>query len=232
MKHLILILLSILFISCAKTESEFVQTSGIHTQFEVIKDADGDIECRATFQVGDGVGGTYLDLTGDDEVYCNGVKLRRSNLFGIVDYRANISANRNNSYHFKFKRDGESYESITELPADVTFISPNPYERVKKDEPLSVEWFRDMNNEAAITVQHYQVLSNDKNQQQKSSHYTKYQRPEVGYITFDNVLDFQGTGQVDGQVTITRTRKGRQAPGLNGVVRGKVIDKNSFYFVD
>jgi hypothetical protein len=232
MRHLTLIFISLLFISCAKTESENVQTSGIHSQFEVVKDADGDIECKATFQVGDGLGGTYLDLTGDDEVFCNGVRLRRNNIFGVVEYRAHVQRKDNNLYHFKFKRQGESYESIAELPGDVQFISPAPYERLRKDQPVDVQWYRNFDNEAAITVQHYQVLSYDSKQQKKSSSYTKYQRPEVGYITFDNVLDFEGTGQVDGRVTITRTRKGRQAPGLNGTTRGKVIDNNPFYFVD
>jgi len=123
-------------------DSENIATAGIYVEYEVVEQGLAtEATARATFWVGDDPGGTYLELTGGDEIEVDGVEL--------VDqggnpkrYEAQVPVKgAGELYEFVFTRPDEGpYSSLVSTRPQVDLTAPDGETYSREDDSFDVEW--------------------------------------------------------------------------------------------
>lgn len=204
----------------------------MYITFEVTQNSENNILCRAVFKAGDGgIGGTYLELTGDDEIFCNNIPLQKFELAGIVEYKANVGESSSNNYDFQFNREGESYTSHATIPPRPIISSPEQGVQLQKTEIVSILWDYHPGTNVDITLSYAQDYHNENGSHHKSGGIHRYQTPETGSQNISPTFEF-AAGDAYGEVQIKRYQTGSHDPSLNGRTEGSSITKTSFTFID
>lgn len=229
MRILLLILSMVFLAACSKTESENVKTAGLYVSFHVEMDEYQTLHCFATFQVG-GSTGTYLELTGGDDVECNGVSMHKSDVLGMVTYSTNVPANANNTYSIRFTRPGEpDYVAVTYLPADFSITAPVAESTINKTQSFEARWSASTNSKDNMNVD---VSANTGG----TSYYSSLtDSPEHGLLRFDPIITdivAPPPGTWTSKITYTRYRYFSTPSGLDGSTRASRKKQNLIYFVD
>jgi hypothetical protein len=136
---------------CTSTHSDNVKTQGMSASFVISgEDADQQVTARATFQVGS----TYVDLVGDDEVSCDGVKLGRdASILGSISYTALVPRKApSGQYVFELSRDDGDYESYGTAPALVHMTAPAEGTTVALSHPTTVKWAAAKNGSLTLSA--------------------------------------------------------------------------------
>lgn len=151
-RTLILTSLAVLALAgCTSTHSDNVKTQGMSASFVVLgQDADQQVRARATFQVGS----TYIDLVGNDEVSCDGVKLARdASIVGSVLYSALVPRKApSEKYVFELKRNDGDYKSYGTAPALVQMTAPAEGTALKLSQPTTVQWTAARNGSLTLSA--------------------------------------------------------------------------------
>lgn len=139
---LVLLILLITFTGCSSTTSDNIKTSGMYALFTIeAKYGKESVDARASLQVG-GITGSYIELIGDDAIYCDDVKLSiRKPGIGIIDYVGTLPSKKaGEKYVFKFKRkDEEHIIEVTQLQV-VNIKRPVQSEIFKIGQDITVQW--------------------------------------------------------------------------------------------
>lgn len=209
-----LFLISSLFLfSCAKTNSDNIKTSGIRATFSVVGNNQNSVTCTASFQVGEGVGGTYLDLDANDSITCNGNSMSKTD-FVTVSYSATVPYQVGGTYTLVFTRAGEgSYTSTVTLPEAISNYSPNTAQTLQKGSPLNISW-TPSSNATDDSFSAYLSLSG-------VSELLTDSPPEQGALGFgsaETTPSPSNTGNITGTLEYSRSRTGTMATGLSGSI--------------
>ena len=125
---------------CQSTNSENVKTPGMAATFRATDDTIGTVAAHAQLKIGS----TYIDLSGGDAIFCDNVKLGKSEgAFNEIDYEATIARLApGQSYVFEFRRPAtsESHLSYVIAPDPVVIAAPGNGSIVSSKAPLSVAW--------------------------------------------------------------------------------------------
>lgn len=217
--------LALFSVACSKTTSDNVKTSGVYATYTVQAHGSDRVDCSVRFQVGGGTG-TSLELTGSDQVTCEGQPMTKSEAFGIVTYSASLPYIPNYNYRVEFTRPQEPvYTAQVSLPEPILNVSPSAPVTLKKGTPLTVTWTPSLDPQAEMTA-YLQYATGE------STHgrYRSDSAPENGVLEFNgeatsltpNVL-----GNWSGTLRITRRRQGQMPMGLAGAISGeqsRVVD--------
>ena len=138
-----LIILVILVSSgCSSTTSDNVKTSGIYAIFTIQNKYGQDIvTAKASLQVG-GITGSYIELVGDDELYCDDKKLSTSKPgLGIIEYVAQLPKKKpGEKYVFKFKRKDEEHTIEVVQLKDLHITEPAQSQSFKISQDIKIKW--------------------------------------------------------------------------------------------
>lgn len=201
-------------ISCSKTNSDNVKTSGIHATLSVEGNNQNSVTCKATLQVG-GSTGTYLDLTSGDTITCNGNSMSRSELLGIITYSATVPYQAGSTYTIVLTRTGEDpYSSSVVLPEAISNVSPSAAISQQKGSAISVSWTPSSN----ATEDSFSASLSATG----VSAYLTDSPPEQGALGFGSTDTTPSPVSADsstGTMTYTRTRSGTMATGLSGDIK-------------
>jgi len=229
MKGLLLtsiVLLTGLIAACSTTKSDNVDTDGIYAVFAV-SESGASARGDATFYVG-GSTGTVLQLSAGDSVTCNGNAMSENqDLFGkYYYYGACGSLTAGASYTFVFTRNGdngtETYTSTVVLPAAVSVSSPSNGASFTRGQTIPVNW-----TAGSDTVE---VSISGSGTSASGSGSTTYSRsygslPDNGAYTIlgaDTDPDDTISGVIsNGIITVSRTRSGSMASGLDGSISAR-----------
>ncbi len=137
----------VLTIGCAKSQSGAIATSEIYISAYVEGDSSSSVTCYVSLRVGGGLG-TYLELSGSDELYCGDgthtvAMAKTTDLLGIVEYSVSsgLTYNPGATYTVTFKRSAsESHASTAVLPAAVAITAPTAGASHTKNTALGVTW--------------------------------------------------------------------------------------------
>jgi hypothetical protein len=214
----------VLVLGCAKTNSDNIKTSGFYAEYTVAVDATTNTvaKCSASFRVE--AGGTFIDLSANDTVTCNGQSMARSEIAGIVTYSTNLTATVGGIYTVVLTRSGESpYSASVTLPAAVVTSAPANNGSFSKGAPLSLAWTISSNAADAIVVTTSRVTT-DSTKCPNNALYAN-PAPEAGIGSF-TAMDMAlptatGTaGTCNMNVNWQRQRLGTMPSGLNGSIYG------------
>ena len=137
---------------CQSTNSENVKTPGMAATFRTTDDIIGTVAAHAELKIGS----TYIDLSGGDALYCDNVKLGKSEgLLSEIDYDATVARLApGQSYVFEFRRPStsESHLSYAIAPDPVVIAAPSNGAIVRSTAPLSVAWTTAAMGGIGITV--------------------------------------------------------------------------------
>lgn len=131
------------FFGCSTTTSDNVKTSGIYAIF-TIENLYGkpNVTAKATLQVG-GITGSYIELVGDDELFCDDKKLSVQKVPGVnmIIYTADLpKKNPGEKYVFKFKRSGEEHLiEVTQLK-EIHITQPEQSASFKINQDIKIKW--------------------------------------------------------------------------------------------
>lgn len=217
-----LVLLGGIFgLGCAKTNSDNIKTSGFYASYQVLVNATNPsvATCSASFQVE--AGGTFIDLSSNDSVTCNGQSMTRSELAGIVSYSANLTATTGATYTVVLTRAGESpYSASVTLPEPVANTSPASGTSFTKGNSLAFSWTASGNASDWMNVSTSRVTSGDSACPSEASFDDS--APENGSGSFSSTemsLTTNGTaGACAMKINWKRYRAGTMPSGLNGVI--------------
>ena len=125
---------------CQSTNSENVKTPGIAATFRITDDYSGGAAAHAQLKIGS----TYVDLSGGDALYCDNVKLGKSEgLLNEINYDTTVPRLiPGESYVFEFLRPttAESHLSYAIAPDPVVISVPSNGASVSSKLPVSVAW--------------------------------------------------------------------------------------------
>ena len=222
MRHLYLSLLSgLLLLSCSRTTSDNVKTSGFYATIRVAGSSTNTatVSCSAQFQVG-GSTGTYLDLTGGDTVTCNGNSMTKTEFAGIVTYSASVTYSVGSTYTVTLTRSGESpYTSSVTLPEAVTVLSPANASSFQKGTQRNYSWTPSSNASDYMRITLDYVTSSTPEPCPYGSNDDS--APENGSGAFSTTQTIRSpnvAGTCSGKITFSRYRDGTLASGLTGTV--------------
>ncbi|WP_413287451.1 Ig-like domain-containing protein [Bdellovibrio sp. HCB337] len=224
-----ILLLTSVLISCSTTTSDNVDTDGIYAVLTIQEDG-ANTRADATFYVG-GMTGTVLQLTAGDSVTCNGNAMTENqDLFGKYYYYGNCGTlTAGATYTFTFTRNGddgpESYSSSVVMPAAITISSPNDGATFTRGQTIPVTW-----NAGSDTVE---VSISGSGTSASGSGSTTYSRShgsldDDGAYTIlatDTDPDDTITGVIaNAAISVTRSRSGTMASGLDGQISARRAD--------
>ncbi len=133
-------------VGCAKSLSGAIATSEIYMVAAVEGDSSGSAACVVSLRVGGGLG-TYLELSGTDELYCSDgtqtVELSKTtDLLGMVEYSTDdLAYTPGATYTVIFKRsETESHTSTAVLPTAVAVTAPTSGASQTKGQTMAVTW--------------------------------------------------------------------------------------------
>jgi hypothetical protein len=188
--------LAIALSACKSTNSENVRTPGIAVDYRVTDNQFGTVSASAVMKIGS----TYIDLSGGDALYCEGVKMGKAE-GGLreVMYAANL--NRlvpGDSYEFQLYRPAtrETHFSYAIAPEPVVITAPSSGESVSSRLPLSVVWTAAAQGNMSVHVTGSSVRSQSNNVGLDRGSYTI---PANTLVCEDNLIWCAGT------LTVTRT---------------------------
>jgi len=125
---------------CQSTNSENVKTAGIAAAFRTTDALSGNVAAHAQFKIGS----SYIDLSGGDALYCDGVKLGKSEgAFNEINYDATVARRApGDLYVFEFVRPntGEDHASYAIAPQPVVITAPSNGTTALSSAPLVVSW--------------------------------------------------------------------------------------------
>jgi len=139
---IVLLIGGVYLIGCSSTTSDNVKTSGIYAIFTIEnKYGETTVTARATLQVG-GITGSYVELVGDDELYCDDVKLSTTKPgLGIIEYKAQLpKKNAQEKYVFKFKRKDEEHTIDVIQLKDLHITEPTQSQGFKISDDIKIKW--------------------------------------------------------------------------------------------
>lgn len=216
-----LLCMAVFTVSCAKTDSDNIKTSGFYADYQVRTQASNSsiAVCSASFRVE--AGGTFIDLSSGDFVTCNGQSMSRSEVLGMVTYTANVAATVGGTYALVLTRAGESpYTANVTLPSAVVPTSPANGTSSSKGSALNFSWTPSANSSDAMLVSTVKVTGGDTKCPETS--YFDDTAPENGVGSFSASqmsLGVNGTaGACAMKVVWERRRTGVMPTGLNGVI--------------
>lgn len=220
----------IISLSCAKTKSENIKTSGFFADIKVTGSNEGSTYyCSVYFQVESG--GTYIELNSGDAVTCNGNTMSKSVLGSIVSYSTNISAAAGNSVTVTLTRSGENpYESTVVIPslinsATLTGTPVNSVYQFTKGSTINLSW-----TPTSVTSEYMKIYLEYNYQESKGKTYEiNDTAPEDGVGSFSSTqtnVAGEPTGSWDGNISFYRFNEGTIATGLKGTI--KSYQKKSF----
>ncbi len=218
----LLVLVSILIQSCAKTNSDNIKTSGFYAEYSVSVDSSSPTvaKCVASFRVESG--GTFIDLTTGDTVTCNGQAMSRSEIAGMVSYTVNLTGTVGATYTVLLTRSGESpYSATVTLPDPITTISPVNGASASKGAGLSFSWTPSSNASDAMLVSTTSVTGGDTNCPYSASYSNPAPESGVGSFSAMQMALPTATGTAGAcslKVSWQRQRPGTMPSGLKGSV--------------
>lgn len=125
---------------CQSTNSENVKTPGMAATFRITDDGSGSAAAHAQLKIGS----TFIDLSGGDALYCDNVKMGKSEgLLNEINYDATVARLvPGQSYVFEFLRPAtsESHLSFAIAPDPVVISVPSNGASVSSRLPVSVAW--------------------------------------------------------------------------------------------
>jgi hypothetical protein len=126
---------------CAVVESESVKTDGMWAHFVAEHHPNDRAVVLASLWVGER-GGTVIDLTGEDKMLCNGVKMTEyeEEFTNIHWTGAELSPDPNNEYVFSFVRADEQVDTVVVTPDIPTISDPSPMDVFTAGEQITVTW--------------------------------------------------------------------------------------------
>ena len=131
---------TLLLLGCQSANSENVKTPGIAASFRTTDAASGNVAAHAQMKIGS----TYIDLSGGDALYCDGVKLGKSEgLLNEINYDATVVRRApGDLYVFDFQRPatGEDHQSYAIAPEPVVISAPSNGAAVNSKTALVVTW--------------------------------------------------------------------------------------------
>jgi hypothetical protein len=125
---------------CQSTNSENVKTAGMAATFRTTDALSGNVAAHAQFKIGS----SYIDLSGGDALYCDGIKLGKSEgAFNEINYDATVPRRTpGDVYVFEFVRPatGEDHASYAIAPEPVVITAPSNGTLATSAVPLVVRW--------------------------------------------------------------------------------------------
>lgn len=220
MKHApiltLLSLVGLLLVSCSKTESDNVKTSGFYVTYSVQGNNQNSVSCTATFQVG-GSTGTYLDLSSGDTITCNGNSMSRSEFLGMITYTATVPYSVGGTYTLVLSRTGESaYSSSVVLPEAIAGMNPSSATSYTKGTGLSAAWTPSSNAADGMNV--YLRYTAAGTGYYYSQNDTSPENGVVGFSSAETQLQPPVAGTWSGSIEYSRTRAGTMATELSGTI--------------
>lgn len=208
-----------LMLGCLEEEDSCnIRTPGIYTEYYV-SEIDGQASVNATFWVGDGPQGTYLELGScGDTIEVNGIKLNETGSYP-THYTAKMPAA--TEYVFAFIRPKEKayYSVMDNVPGAIHIETPQG-EQIARDEDLLLLWQDNGNSQISLNI--------------SSGCFTYYRetltddgRHIVPANTFATRPQYCTKGCA-ATATLTRKFSGRLSPSLKGTIGGEV--KSHAYF--
>jgi len=195
-------------LACQSTNSENVKTPGIAATFRTTDDSSGTVAAHAQLRVGS----TYIDLSGGDALFCDNVKLGKSEgLLNEINYDAAVARlTPGASYVFEFRRpaSSESRLSYAIAPDPVVIAAPGNGGMVSSQAPLPVAWTPAAMGGISISVTGSGV--------QNRSYAVG---PDHGTYTIpaNALLCENNLGPCSGVLTVTRTVVGSGDPAFESV---------------
>jgi hypothetical protein len=137
---------SILFLlACANTDSEDIKTSAFCARYTATTDGS-TTSVSVYWQVGCGLGGSYIELSENDSVSVivnsgSSTSLSKSNTAGVITYSASVSAGAGDTINIILSREGEgTYQSSVILPGALSISSPSSSFTQSKGSTINVSW--------------------------------------------------------------------------------------------
>lgn len=218
----IAMLAALLAVSCAKTDSDNIKTSGFYASYSVIvSDTNPTVaQCSASFTVEQG--GTWIELGSSDSVTCNGQSMTKTVIGAIVNYNANLTATVGGTYTLVLTRQGENpYSAAVVLPAAIVTSAPPANFSQGKGNSLSLAWTSSASASDTMVVTTNRVTSSDTTCPLTARF--EDSAPENGVGSFssaDMSLPSSGTaGTCLMKVVFERIQTGTMPAGLNGSIQ-------------
>jgi hypothetical protein len=125
---------------CAETTSDGIETSKMCLDL-TIETFGEQTTATASLKVECGVGGTAIELVGEDRFECDGVKLKeKDGPFGS-EYRAQVPTRpAGEKYRCRFERESEQVEISVTAAEPVTLSQPAEGARVSLDDGFDLVW--------------------------------------------------------------------------------------------
>jgi hypothetical protein len=211
--------ISISVMSCSNTPSDNVKTDGFYVTYKITGNNVNTATCKVTFQVG-GATGTYLDLSSNDVVTCDGQSMSRSEFAGIITYSVNVAYQVGKTYNVVLTRSGEDpYNASVTLPEAITGYSPSVPTTYQKGSSIAPTWTPSSNGADAMSVSLSYSSTNGSRLSGKTD-----SAPENGNGVVFDASDTQMTpavpGPWSGTITFTRNRTGNVGT-LSGSIRAE-----------
>lgn len=138
----IIIFIILVLYGCSSTTSDNIKTSGIYAIFTIEnKYGEDTVTAKASLQVG-GITGSYIELVGDDKLYCDDKELSsRKPGLGIIEYAAQLpKKNAGEKYVFKFKRKDEEHTIEVIQLKEVHIVEPSQSQTFKISQDIKIKW--------------------------------------------------------------------------------------------
>lgn len=211
--------ISIYMLSCSKTESSNIKTSGLYASYQIVGNNQNSVNCSVSFQVG-GYTGTYVSLENGDNVTCDGNSMIKSELFGIITYSATVSYRPSGSYVVTLSRPGESdYNSTVTLPTDISGYSPSSSTVVSKGNPVTITWSLSTNSYESMDATFSYTVANQSFSYRQSDTYPE--NGTLGFSSSETQVNPAVSGTWTGNLKYSRYLDGVMADGLEGRIRAQ-----------
>ncbi|MBN1647847.1 MAG: hypothetical protein JW874_07430 [Spirochaetales bacterium] len=203
-----ILLLCLLLFCCAFTDSENVETSGIWAAYSVEYRSESDIRVYAALRVG-GPTGTVLTLSGEESIFCNGVRLTE----GVLNYYANFDTPATDeTYTFVFDRGEETVTDIImvpESPGEVTTVPETDY---NEWDALDVNWDNSGSDRIQIVISGSDIYTYTGSPAGDTGTYTVNEPKGSGLTSIENA----NAGPIS--VSVRRVREGTVNTAYQGGV--------------
>lgn len=131
--------------SCANTDSEDIKTSAFCARYSASSDGS-NATISASWQVGCGLGGSYIELSETDSVQVkinsgSYEDLSKSNIAGIISYSKTVSAGAGDTVTIRLVREEEgSYEATATIPTVPTVSAPTAGGSYTEGDAMTFSW--------------------------------------------------------------------------------------------
>jgi hypothetical protein len=232
MRMIFFLIFLLSLVSCSQEDSAYVQTEGINARFEVIADTNNNTICKAVFRVGNGgIGGTYLELSGGDAVYCNGNKMYKREFLGAIEYRANVNYLPGMDYVFEFRRPEETHYANVRMPSAPVITSPSNYQYLAKNQMVQIRWQQEHSSKVWVSLASKEQYVHQNGIDYRNRTIGQSQSPEIGQMNLMPNFNFYA-GNINSFVIVERTKYGSTPSALDGSISAKNSSRVDFTFID